>query len=72
VNVTLAGTTGRTFNVPVTVVPFATADIVADLADVAMAVVTVNVAVVAPEASEVRRVVSILVELNLRVVTLYP
>jgi hypothetical protein len=30
------------------------------------------VAVVAPEASEVRRVVSILVELNLRVVTLYP
>jgi len=51
VNVTLAGTTGRTFTVPVTVVPFATADIVADLADVAMAVVTVNVAVVAPEAT---------------------
>ena len=50
-NVTLAGTTGRTFNVPETVVPFATADIVADLADVATAVVTVNVAVVAPEAT---------------------
>ena len=48
VNVRLAGTTGRTFTVPVTVVPFATADIVADLGAVATAVVTANVAVVEP------------------------
>lgn len=47
-NETLAGTTGRTLTVPVTVVPLATAEIVADLADVVTAVVTVKVADVAP------------------------
>jgi hypothetical protein len=51
VNVRLAGTTGRTFTVPETVVPFATADIVADLGAVATAVVTANDAVVEPEAT---------------------
>lgn len=47
-NDTLAGTTGRTPSVPVTVVPFAAAEIVADFDAVATAVVTVNVADVAP------------------------
>jgi hypothetical protein len=51
-NETLAGTTGRTLTVPVTVVPLATAEIVAVLADVAIAVVTVKVADDEPAATE--------------------
>jgi hypothetical protein len=51
-NETLAGTTGRTLTVPVTVVPFATAEIVAVFAAVAIAVVTVNVAEDEPAATE--------------------
>jgi hypothetical protein len=47
-NETLAGTTGRTPTLPVTVCPLAVADIVADFAELVMADVTVNVAVVAP------------------------
>jgi hypothetical protein len=50
-NETPEGTTGLTLTVPVTVVPFATAEIVANLADVAIAVFTVKVAVDEPAAT---------------------